>query len=102
VRYVRDVAQSVAAVDAAGGASREMKRLLDRLTGLADDFRSRTASVAKTLEHQAVDTRKHAAYMRDTLAPAMTALRETVDQIEALMPHEEWPLPTYREMLFVK
>ena len=44
-------------------------------------------------------TRKH---MRDAVVPAMNALRETGDQIEATVPHGAWPLPTYREMLFVK
>ena len=33
---------------------------------------------------------------------AMAKLREFGDQIEVLTPHEIWPLPTYREMLFVK
>ena len=40
--------------------------------------------------------------MRDTVVPAMDALREAGDQIELLVPHEIWPLPTYREMLFIK
>jgi glutamine synthetase len=40
--------------------------------------------------------------MRDTVVPAMAALREAGDAIEVLTPHELWPLPTYREMLFVK
>jgi glutamine synthetase type III len=40
--------------------------------------------------------------MRDAVVPAMNALRETGDQIEATAPHGVWPLPTYREMLFVK
>ena len=33
-------------------------------------------------------------------APTRSALREIGDQIELLMPHELWPLPKYREMLF--
>ena len=40
--------------------------------------------------------------MRDKIVPAMAKLRELGDQIEVLTPHEIWPLPTYREMLFVK
>ena len=40
--------------------------------------------------------------MRDAVVPAMSALREIGDQIEDMMPHELWPLPTYREMLFIK
>ena len=40
--------------------------------------------------------------MRDTVVPAMVKLRELGDQLELMVPHETWPLPTYREMLFVK
>ena len=29
-------------------------------------------------------------------------LRETGDALELNIPHERWPLPTYREMLFIK
>ena len=32
----------------------------------------------------------------------MGALRETGDKLETLVPHDVWPLPTYREMLFLK
>ena len=38
----------------------------------------------------------------DKIVPLMNKLRETGDEIEVLTPHEIWPLPTYREMLFVK
>ncbi len=37
-----------------------------------------------------------------TVVPAMVTLRELGDQLELMIPHETWPLPTYREMLFVK
>ena len=32
----------------------------------------------------------------------MAALRETGDKLETARPHDVWPLPTYREMLFLK
>jgi glutamine synthetase len=32
----------------------------------------------------------------------MTALREAGDALESLVPQNVWPLPTYREMLFMK
>jgi glutamine synthetase len=32
----------------------------------------------------------------------MVALRETADQMEMILPDDLWPLPTYREMLFIK
>jgi glutamine synthetase len=32
----------------------------------------------------------------------MVALREIGDRLESVVPHDLWPLPTYREMLFVR
>jgi glutamine synthetase len=40
--------------------------------------------------------------MRDTVCTGMAALRETGDKLELVIPHQLWPLPTYREMLFIK
>jgi glutamine synthetase len=32
----------------------------------------------------------------------MNRVRETADQLETLVADDLWPLPTYREMLFIK
>ena len=32
----------------------------------------------------------------------MAAVRESADELECIVPHEMWPLATYREMLFIK
>ena len=102
LQYQKDVAESVAAVKNAGGTSKEGKRVLDRITNLVDDLRQRTDRLASALEAHAPTAEKHAKYMRDTVVPAMAVLRETGDQVELVVPHELWPLPTYREMLFIK
>jgi glutamine synthetase len=102
LRYQKDVADSVTSVRDAGGSVREAKKLLDRLTGLVDELRSRTDKLAKVLEHAGSGAEKHAKFMRDSVVTAMAALRETGDEIEVVVPHALWPLPTYREMLFVK
>ena len=102
LRYQKDIAESVTAVKTAGGSIREAKKVLDRLTALVDALRSQTEQLAKALEQHAATTEKHAKMMRDAVVPLMAALRDTGDQIEVLLPHELWPLPTYREMLFIK
>ena len=58
--------------------------------------------MAHALEHEDGNAEKHAKHFRDVVIPAMTALRESGDAIEIAMPHESWPLATYREMLFIK
>jgi glutamine synthetase len=103
LEYQKQVAQSVSAVKAAGGKSVEGKKLLDQLVKLVDQLKQRSDKLAHALEHEGNgDAVKHAKHFRDVVIPAMTALRETGDAIELTMPHETWPLATYREMLFIK
>ena len=102
LEFQKNVAVSVKAVKDAGGTSREGKKLLDKVTKLVDDLRTRSEKLAKALDAHAGSTEKHAKHMRDAVVPAMADLREAGDQLEVAMPHELWPLPTYREMLFIK
>jgi len=103
LEYQRQVAASVAAVKSAGGRSIEGKKVLDELTKLTDEFRVRTGKLQKALDHEGNgDTVKHAKHYRDKVIPAMSALREAGDDLELRIPHELWPLATYREMLFIK
>jgi glutamine synthetase len=101
-QYQTQVAHSVAAVKAAGAVSKGSRKTLDRVTGLVDEFRTRTDKLAHALEHQTASAEKHARYFHDTVIPAMDALREAGDRLETIVPHDLWPLPTYREMLFIK
>jgi glutamine synthetase len=103
LEYQRQVASSVSAVKAAGGRSIEGKKVLDQLTGLVDQLKQRSDRLAKLLDRDDNgSSEKHAKHFRDVVIPAMAALRETGDAIELVMPHETWPLATYREMLFIK
>jgi glutamine synthetase len=40
--------------------------------------------------------------MRDTVVPAMTAVRTLADKLEKLVADDLWPLPKYQEILFIK
>jgi glutamine synthetase len=89
-------------VKSAGGKSIESKKVLDQVIKLTDDFKRRTDKLQKALDHESASAEKHAKHFRDTVVPAMAALRETGDGLECIVPHELWPLATYREMLFIK
>ena len=57
----------------------------------------------KSLGHQAeVSPFDHAKHMRESVLPAMNELRKSSDKIESTISDDLWPLPTYREMLFIK
>ncbi len=52
LEYQKQVAQSVAAVKAAGGKSAEGKKLLDQVTKLTDELKRRTDKLQKALDHE--------------------------------------------------
>src|SRR5437870_4842313 len=101
--YQKQVAESIAAVKSAGGRSVEGKKVLNKATKLTDALKQRTDKLAHALDNEGNgDAVKHARHFRDVVIPAMAALRETGDDLELMIPHETWPLATYREMLFIK
>ena len=102
LEYQRQVAASVAAVKSAGAKSVEGKKTLDKVTKLVDKFKVQADKLEKSLDHESPAAEKHARHFRDVVIPNMTALRTLGDELENVMPHELWPLATYREMLFIK
>jgi glutamine synthetase len=103
LEYQKQVAQSVAAVKSAGSKSTESKKVLDQVIKLTDELKRRADKLQKALDHESNGSaEKHAKHFRDTVVPAMAALRESGDALESIIPHELWPLATYREMLFIK
>jgi len=93
----------VSAGKAAGGKSVEGKKTLAQMTTLTDELKRRTDKLEKALAHESNGSSdKHAKHYRDAVIPAMNALRDTADALECLVPHDTWPLATYREMLFIK
>jgi glutamine synthetase len=100
--YQRKIAETVAAVKAAGGRT-EARKVLDQVTKHTDELKRRADKLQAALEHESNGAaEKHAKHFRDVVIPQMAALRETGDSLELMMPHETWPLATYREMLFIK
>jgi glutamine synthetase len=103
LEYQKRIGHSVTAVKQAGGSTVQGKKLLAKYTKLVDQFKLQADSLAAALDHKSNgSSEKHAKYMRDKVVPAMAKLRTIGDDVEVLTPHEIWPLPTYREMLFVK
>jgi glutamine synthetase len=102
-RHQEQLANTVSAVKAAGATAKETRRGLDEICKLTDECKLRVDRLQELLEHEgAGEPEKHAKYFRDKVIPAMNALREVGDALESAVPQNLWPLPTYREMLFVK
>ena len=77
-------------------------KVLKEFVGLVDEFRRRTAEVEHLSAHHEADPMRHAASITRDLKPKMDQLRAAGDMIESLVPASLWPLPTYRDLLFLK
>lgn len=78
------------------------KKLLVQISALSDKMGEQleTLEVAvKGAEDMNLPQAK-GKYYREHIFESMSALRETVDELETLVDKEYWPLPTYSDMLF--
>jgi glutamine synthetase len=103
LRYQAEVATAVNATKAAGVDSQSQAELLRSLSGTITDFQGAISTLDKALHHHAAgDVCAHAKNARDSILPAMNAVRTLGDKLETMVADDLWPLPTYREMLFIK
>ena len=73
-----------------GGLTSRLHTALDTL----DEVRSRA-------DHGGGDILRHAIVYRDQVKPAMNDVRVVADQLELVVDDKYWPIPKYREMLFM-
>ena len=87
---------------AGGGAG--VTKLTEELTGLVDEFVERIQGLEQANGEHPEDGEviEGALYVRDTVIPAMDAVREVADRLERVVPDTLWPLPKYSEILFIK
>ena len=103
VRYMNELVAVVErtkaiGIDAAGAAS-----TLKSVNGLLNDLVTANEALSRqNAELGGDDIHCKAAHMAKNVIPAMGAVRAVADQLEKVVADDYWPLPTYRDMLFVK
>jgi glutamine synthetase len=103
LRYQAEVAGATSATKAAGVEAPAQAGLLKTLTGAIGDLQTSVGKLDHALAHHADgDPYAHTKHSRDAVIPAMNAVRSAGDILESLVADDLWPLPTYREMLFIK
>jgi glutamine synthetase len=102
LEHQRRMAEAVAATKSAGVDAGETATALREFVDLVNEFRRRTTEVERLANHHDAEPMKHAAQMTRELKPAMARLRETGDSIESLVAAQVWPMPNYRDLLFLK
>ena len=102
MRYARNLAETANEIKGAGADESIPVEILNQLTSLLSEARkallvlkdvTRTAAAMEEGEAQA-----H--YYYKEVCTAMTALRIPVDELEMIVDKEEWPMPSYGDLLF--
>jgi glutamine synthetase len=89
-------------INMAEGALEDRKEVFEKLTADIYYVRKNLKELdALTEKARGMDLEKKAAFLFSDVRPQMDHIRKHVDALESAMPDEAWPLPKYREMLFV-
>ncbi|HEX2080533.1 MAG TPA: hypothetical protein VHG08_22710, partial [Longimicrobium sp.] len=103
VRYLNDLVAAADRTRTLGVETRGLTRTVQIVNELVDELRDALDRlVAQNEELGGDDVHSKSYHMRDNVIPAMAAVRAAADKLEKVVPDDYWPLPTYRDMLFVK
>ena len=100
-RYQGELAATATSLKAAlGTADVGMLKTVTELTG---ELEKSIAALESSMSHHAGgDLAAEAKHFQSEVLPAMLAVRTVADKLETVVADDLWPLPTYREMLFIK
>ena len=103
VRYLNDLVAAADRTRTLGVETRGLTRTVQIVNELVDEMREALDGlVAQNAELGGEDVHSKAFHVRDNVIPAMLRVRAAADKLEKVVPDDYWPLPTYRDMLFVK
>jgi len=100
MRFQTEVAQNLAALKAAGvdGDPATLEAVSTPLNALREALNALRDAIAA--DHD-LSVEAEAGYARDSLLPAIAAVRAASDSLEGVVADDLWALPTYQEMLHI-
>jgi glutamine synthetase len=99
LRYQTELATNLAALKALD--VEYDSSTLDAVSAEIKALRTALNALKAELGHDAESAYDEAAHARDSLLPAMTAVRAASDKLEGMVADDLWPLATYQEMLYI-
>jgi glutamine synthetase len=101
VRYLAELGEAAESIEDLGldvsGTKETAEVVAGEVNALTEAMKGLEKALAKAHEAEAEDVA-----IKDHVIPALAEVRAACDEIEQAVPADLWPLPTYREMLFVK
>ncbi|AXI99620.1 L-glutamine synthetase [Cyclonatronum proteinivorum] len=103
IRYLNELAATLDRGDKLGFAIAGTKRVADHLASELDALiEANGALIAQNAELGGDTEHEKAEHMRTNVIPAMNKVREIADRLERYVADDYWPMPTYKDMLFIK
>jgi glutamine synthetase len=77
-------------------------KLSEQISSLVGDLDKGLAALDSALAHESGSPFEEAKHLRDKALTAMATVRTAADALEGIVADDQWPLPTYQEMLFIR
>ncbi|MEX0719181.1 MAG: glutamine synthetase III [Balneolaceae bacterium] len=103
VRYIGELGNAVKQSESAGLENSGSKNMFKKVNAGLNELGAaldKLADVQAKLKYKNVSD--HATKVESVILPVMTEIRDAVDYLERYVADDYWPLPVYREMLFIK
>jgi glutamine synthetase len=103
-KYQRELLQNLQMMKELGMKKGQIGDTIDQIAHHIDKIYDHLEKLDKALEAAEAeeDTRKKAIAFREDIFMLFDPIRKHVDALEGLVADEHWPLPKYREMLFLR
>ena len=97
VRYQTELAENVVTLKEAG-----VDADASTLESVSAQVKALQSAIADLEAKAEKEDDTHGIYSCGTLLPSLLEVREAADALELVVADDEWPLPSYQEMLFIK
>jgi glutamine synthetase len=107
LRYHNELIDNVAGLQSLGLDKKTYKAQMELIEEIAGHLNATKLNCEKMLKEmdkaeKLADAGKFAKACADNVKPYFDVIREHVDSLESLVDDSDWPLPKYREMLFIR
>lgn len=103
VRYMAELGDAVQKAEACKLDSSAAKNMLEKINAALNRLGAALDKLAKVQAGLSYKSSiEHARKVESVILPVMTEIRDCIDWLERYVADDYWPLPIYREMLFIK
>ncbi|MBU3841365.1 MAG: glutamine synthetase III [Candidatus Ruminococcus intestinipullorum] len=102
MKYTKELAETVIAVEKAGGDASVQAEVLSSVSVLLKEAKEALSTLKTVTEEASVkkDGSDKAKFYYEAVVPAMNALRTPIDELEMIVDKEIWPMPSYGDLIF--